>query len=153
MIRKLLGKWHGVLMVGGGAVERIGHPLLLGTAKMIDQEVAGDRRNPGHEGASVGIVATQSPVHFDEHLLGQILRVSTRSSEPVADVVYAPVVTLDDFLPGSDVARNAATDQQCCHLGIFQAALPGNDGGRDCSSPLPVHPLSARKVRASSALP
>src|SRR5581483_9875988 len=42
------------------------------------------------------------------------------------DVVNTPMIPLDDLLPFGCVARNAATDQQSGHLGVFQTLLPGN---------------------------
>jgi hypothetical protein len=39
------------------------------------------------------------------------------------------MIFLDDLLPGSRVAGNAATDQQSSHMGVFQAMLPGSNYG------------------------
>src|SRR6185369_3254488 len=66
--------------------------------------------------------------HLDEDFLGEVLGVVARSGEAIADVVNAPVVALNDLLPGHDVAGYAATDQHGNDLGVFQPALPGTPG-------------------------
>ena len=78
---------------------------------MIDQQVAGNGGDPGHEGALTGVIGVESAVHLDEDFLGEVLGVVGVAGEAVADVVDAAVVALDDFLPGSGVSANAATDQ------------------------------------------
>src|SRR5712692_7637972 len=84
-----------------------------------------DGGHPGHECPAVHVIRIQGAIHLDEDLLGQIVGVVARPSEPVADVVDSPVITLDDLLPCRCVARNTATDQQSSHMGVFQVSLPG----------------------------
>jgi hypothetical protein len=90
---------------------------------MVHQKIASNRRDPGHERSAVNVVRVEGAVHLDENLLGQILRVIARSGKPVTDVVDSPVILLDDFLPCRGIARNAATDQQSSHMGVFQQLL------------------------------
>ena len=49
---------------------------------------------------------------------------SAVAGKAIADVVDAPVVALDDLLPGRSVAANAATDKQSDNLGFFQNRTP-----------------------------
>jgi hypothetical protein len=67
----------------------------------------------------------ECPIHSDEDLLGEVLRVVAGASESIANVIYATMIPLNDFIPSDRIASNAATDQQSSHLGVFQDLLPG----------------------------
>src|SRR5260221_9032499 len=64
-------------------------------AEMIDQQIARDRSDPGHERALTGVIGIQRPVHFDKDLLGEVLRVlgidrkSTRLNSSHTVISYA----------------------------------------------------------------
>src|SRR5271154_1626120 len=90
---------------------------------MIDQKVAGNGGDPGHERPFFRIVGVQGAVHLDKDLLGEVLSVFRVSGEAIADVVNSPLIALDDLLPSRGIARNAATDQQSDNLGIIQTRL------------------------------
>src|SRR5580704_9965348 len=124
LVLNLLTQGLRVLVSRGRRVERIGDAVLLGLAEVIDQQVAGDRRNPGDERSLRAVIARQRPVHLDEDFLGQVFGVVGRSGEAVADVVDAPVVGLNDFFPGSGVAGNTAADQHRNYLNVFQPCAP-----------------------------
>src|SRR5579864_2064617 len=91
---------------------------------MINQQIARHRRDPGHESAAVHVVGIERAVHLNKNLLSQIVRIVAGSSESIADVVDAPMIALDNFLPCGCVARNAATDQQSSHMCVFQSRTP-----------------------------
>src|SRR5260221_13539738 len=93
-------------------------------AEMIDQQIARDRSDPGHERALTGVIGIQRPVHLDKDLLGEVLRVLGIPGKPVADVVYPPVIALHNLFPSRGIARDAATDQQSDNLGFFQNQTP-----------------------------
>src|SRR5208282_6911958 len=95
---------------------------------MIDQQVAGNGGDPGDERSLGAVVAGEGAVHLDEDFLGEVFGVVGRSGEAVADVVDTPVVGLNDFFPGSGVARNTAANQHRDYLDVFQATLPGKSG-------------------------
>src|SRR5437879_2646726 len=108
LVLNLLREGLSVLMLGRGGVDGVGHPVLLGLAKVVDQQVTGDRRDPGDKGAFGVVVAGQRAVHLDEDLLGEVFGIVPGSGEAVADVVDTTVVGLNDFLPGGGIAANTA---------------------------------------------
>ncbi len=123
-ISDLLAKWLGIFMFGGRGIQRIRDPVALTLAEMVDQQVAGNGGDPGHKRTLARIICIESPVHLDKDLLGEVLRIVGVTSKPVADVVYPPVIALNDLLPSRGIARNTATDQQSDNLGFFQTRLP-----------------------------
>src|SRR5258708_12245956 len=112
-------------MIGRRSVERVRHPILLGLAEMIQQQVAGDRGNPGRKCTLVGVVAGESAVYLYENILGEILSVVSRARKTIADVVDASMVVLDDFFPGGGVAGDTAAAKHRDALDVFQPPLPG----------------------------
>src|SRR5579864_3942903 len=124
VVRDLLTERLDVLMLGPRSVHGVSHPVLLGLAKMVNQQVAGDSCNPGYERALGMVIARKSAVHFDEYILGQVLGVVARSCETVADVVDAPVIGLHDFLPGGGVPGNTAPNQHRDDLDVFHLYSP-----------------------------
>src|SRR3954447_9989979 len=99
---------------------------MLGLAEMIDQQIAGQRSDPGHESAAASVIRVKRAVHSDEDLLCQVLRIVRRPGKSITDVIDSTMIPLNDLLPCDRVASNAATDQQSSHLGVFQDLLPGN---------------------------
>ena len=71
---------------------------------MIDQQVPGDGRDPGHERALGRIVGTEGAIHLDKDLLGEVLRVFRIAGKAVADVVDSPVIALHNFFPSRGIA-------------------------------------------------
>ena len=90
---------------------------------MIDQKIASNSSDPSHKRALTRVISIQSPIHLDEDLLGEVLRVLGIPRKPVADVVDSPVIALDNLLPSRGIARNTATDEQSDNLGIIQNRL------------------------------
>src|SRR5215471_3601374 len=148
--------WHLIFVFGNGSVERIGHTIMLGPAKMIDQKIARNGGYPGHKRASLDIIRIQRFIHLDENFLGQVLGVVPGTGKAITDVINAPVVALDDFLPGGCIARNTATDQSSNELGIFQPALPRTPGtpgdGTAVRAPEPNTTTEIRYCVAKSSL-
>jgi hypothetical protein len=105
-------------------IQRIRDPVALTFAEMVDQQVARNRSDPGHERTLARIVGIQGAVHLDKDLLGEVLRILGIPSKPVADVVYPPVIALHNLFPSRGIARNTATDQQSDNLGFFQNWTP-----------------------------
>ena len=58
LIWDLVTERHGVFMLRRCPVQRFGHAVLFRLAKMIDQQVAGDGRKPGHERCPPRVVGT-----------------------------------------------------------------------------------------------
>src|SRR5437763_10280274 len=101
---------------------------MFGLAEVVDQEVASDCCDPRDESATLDFIRVQSFVHLYEHVLRQVLGIVGRSGKSIADVVDAPVISLDDFFPSHGVAADAASNQSSYDLGVFQPALPGTPG-------------------------
>src|ERR1019366_5934599 len=109
-----------ILVLGGHGIERIGQPVAFRLAEVVNQQVPRDGGYPGHERTLTRVIGGQGAVHLDKDLLGEVLGVLGIARKAVADVVDAPVVALNDLLPGRGVASNAATDKQSDNLGFFQ---------------------------------
>jgi hypothetical protein len=112
-------------MLGRRGIERVGEPISFGFAKVIDQQIAGDGRDPREERTLASVKGIQGPVHLDENFLGEILSVVGVARKSIADVVDASMMALNDFFPSRSVATDAATDQQSDNLGFFQTLTPG----------------------------
>src|SRR5947209_12674661 len=97
LVLDLLTQRLRILMRGRGRVQRVGDAVLLGLAEMIDQQIPRDGRNPGYERALRAVIARQRAVHLDKDFLRQVLGVVGGSRESVADVIDAPLVSLNDF--------------------------------------------------------
>src|ERR1019366_2394416 len=123
-IGDLLAQRLRVLMLGRRGIQGIRDSVAFAFAEMIDQQVAGNGRDPGHERALARIVGIQGAVHLDKDLLSEILRVAGIAGKAVADVVNPPVIALNDFFPSRGIAPNAATDEQSDNLGFFQNQTP-----------------------------
>src|SRR5208283_4407625 len=128
LVLNLLTERLRVFMRRRGSVQRVGHAILLGLAEMIHQQVSSDRGHPGDERSLRAVVAGERAVHLDEDLLGEILGVVGGAGKAVADVIDTPVVSANDFFPGSGVAGNATADQHRDYLDVFQTMLPGKSG-------------------------
>src|SRR2546430_1486298 len=125
LIWDLVTQRHSIFMLRNWSIQRFGHPVLFGLAKMINEQVAGDGRNPSHERCPPCVVRTQRAIHLDEDFLRKILGIVRRARETIADVIDSPVVALHNLLPGHRVASDTATDQHGNGLSVFQPSLPG----------------------------
>ena len=94
-----------------GVVERIGRPVTLGAAVMVDQEVARHARHPSCKAAVNRTVAGEGPVNPEENILRKVFGFGTVAGEPIADVENAPVVPTHKFLPGRAISLEALLDQ------------------------------------------
>jgi len=80
----LRGLWVGKAIAHGGAVlftveggvEGVTGAVEAGAAKVIDQQVAGERGNPGLKAALLGVEAGEILVELEEDFLGEVLRVA-----------------------------------------------------------------------------
>ena len=124
MVRDLLTERLGVLVIGSRRVHRVGHPVLLGLAEMVHQQVAGNGRNPGDERAFRCVIARKRAVHLDENFLRQVLGVVGRAGEAIADVVYPTVIGLHNLLPGGGIAGDTTPDQHRDDLDVFHVRSP-----------------------------
>ena len=123
-ILQLLRQRQALLLAARSGVQRVGNPVVLSFTEVVHQQIAGHRRDPGHERGPRGVVRAQRAIHLDEHFLGQVSRVLRRTGKPIADVVDPPMILLDDFLPGRSVAGHTATDKGIDGLDVVQSALP-----------------------------
>src|ERR1700753_4147845 len=92
-------------------VEGIGRPLLTGAAKVINQQVAGQGRDPRGKAALGGIEAAQVAVDLDEDVLCQIFRIMRGSGEAVAERVDPALLGGYQLRPRGGIAIEAALDQ------------------------------------------
>ena len=77
----------------------VGNPIILGFPEVIHQQISGYRGHPRIEGSLFCVEAGQGSVDLYEHFLGQVFGVFAPTSEPIADVINAPVKPLNDFFP------------------------------------------------------
>src|SRR6516162_625786 len=91
---------------------------------MVDQQVASDGGNPGHECTFRRVIARKRAVHLDEDFLRQVLSVIGRTGEAVTDVVYPAVIVLHDLLPGGGIAGDTTPDQHRDDLDVFHCFSP-----------------------------
>ncbi len=92
-------------------VERVAGAVEPGAAEVIDQEIAGQRGDPGLEAALLGVEGGEVAVDLEEDVLGEVLGVGGGVGEAVADGVDAAVLTGDELAPGLRVARDALVDE------------------------------------------
>ena len=98
-------------VVGQAGVERVGGAVQPRAAEVVDQQVAGQGRDPGLEAALLGVEAGQVAVELEEDVLGQVFGVGGRAGEAVADGVDAAVLRDDELLPRLLVAGHALADE------------------------------------------
>jgi hypothetical protein len=70
------------------------------------------------------VIARESPVHLDEDLLSEVLRIVGGPGKAVTEVINASIVGLHDFLPGSGVAGNTSPNQHRNDLDVFHLHSP-----------------------------
>ena len=148
MIGDLLAQWHGIFMFRWRCIQRIRYAFLLGLTKVIDQQVTGDGRHPGHERRPLRVIGFQAAIHFDEDFLGEVLRLVWRAGKAIADVIDAPVVALHNLLPSGGLAGNAATDEQAATWASSNPT-PGTTGERFITAihTVTTYVIVRRKVR------
>src|ERR1700728_218191 len=106
------GVWPGrVCALVPAGIERIGDPLLARAAKVINQQIARQGRDPGGEAALGRIESAQVGVDLDEDVLGQIFGIVRGSRESVAERVYPALLGGHQLRPRSGIAVEAALDQ------------------------------------------
>src|ERR1700730_2264994 len=110
-VGETLGHGGAVLLAVEGGVHGVGGAFEAGTAEVVDEQVAGQRRNPGLEAAFEGVEAGEVLVELEEDVLGQVLGVTGRAGEAVADGIDAAMLRDDKLLPGLRVAGDALGKQ------------------------------------------
>ncbi len=93
---------------------------------MIDEQVAGEGRDPGLEAAFLEVEAGKVLVELEEDVLGEVFGVAAGAGEAVADGVDAAVLGDDQLLPGLGVTGDALANQlgECFVCGfLFWGAL------------------------------
>jgi hypothetical protein len=106
-----VGHGGAVLFAVEGSVEGVGGAVQAGAAEVIDQEVAGEGRDPGLEAALLGVEAGEVPVELEEDVLGEVFGVGAGACEAIADGVDASVLGRDKLLPGLRIAGHALAYQ------------------------------------------
>src|SRR5271169_4925320 len=124
LVFQLLTHRQAVFLPARRGLQRVCHPVVLDFAEVVHQQVAGYRGHPGHQRGPRPVKGAQGAVNLDEYFLRQVGSVIGRARKPVADVIDAPMVLLDDFLPCRGVARYTATDKRVHRLVVVQLILP-----------------------------
>ena len=125
-----LGHGGTVFFAVEGGVEGVAGAVEAGAAEVVDEEVPGQRSDPGLEAALLGIKAGKVLVELQEDVLRKVFRIGGGSREAVADSVNTPMLGNNQLLPGLRVASHALAHQfgdgfLCCFLfwGALQLCL------------------------------
>jgi hypothetical protein len=86
----------------------IRHPLLTGSAIMIDQKVTRNPGQPGAEGAFHRPECLDGFKYTQKYFLRQVLSFVSAAREPVAEPVYLPGVKPNQIFPGGFIAAQTS---------------------------------------------
>ena len=84
---------------GGRGLKPPGDPVHI-PAEVVDQQIAGEGRNPGLKASASQIERRKIAVHLDKDVLCQVLGVMRGAGKAIAKRIDAAVMCLDQLGPG-----------------------------------------------------